>query len=193
MIYGTKQMTEEIQQQDVVISPGRMLCQAREALNLDETDVAMQLRLSRNVIADIEADNYQRLPANTFTRGYLRAYARLVNISGDEVIERFNQSLVEEDTLTTQTVMVMPRQENERSRHYARWLGYVMAGGLLLLMIVWWHNHRIALQTSINHEVEMSLKESLAPPLMDIAQPSNDDNTVNMAARDTADNDEHGA
>ena len=39
------------------------------------------------MIAALEADDYSKLPERTYVRGYLRAYARLLGIHEEEVLE----------------------------------------------------------------------------------------------------------
>ena len=50
-------------------------------------DVAADLNLRIEVIAALEADDYSKLPERTYVRGYLRAYARLLGIHEEEVLE----------------------------------------------------------------------------------------------------------
>ena len=52
---------------------GERLAAARTALGLGEEDVADALNLSARVIADLESQAWDSLPAPAFTRGYIRA------------------------------------------------------------------------------------------------------------------------
>ena len=70
-----------------LIWPGQRLRQAREALNLSQRDVARQLHLNEGLIQALEDNNEQALPAKTYLLGYLRNYARLLNLPADEIIE----------------------------------------------------------------------------------------------------------
>jgi cytoskeleton protein RodZ len=60
--------------------PGRHLRDARESLGATVREVAESLNLSIAVVQALEADDYARLPGPVFTRGYVRAYARLLRI-----------------------------------------------------------------------------------------------------------------
>jgi cytoskeleton protein RodZ len=66
---------------------GARLKAAREARGLDRKDVAQRLRLDVHIIEALETDDLERLPARTFVRGYLRNYARLVELDEKLVAE----------------------------------------------------------------------------------------------------------
>jgi len=73
---------------EVPSSPGEILAAERKQLRLSQQDVADQLNLRLDVINSIESNNYDEIPAGeTFVRGYIRAYARLVDIDEDDVLE----------------------------------------------------------------------------------------------------------
>lgn len=74
----------------VVPSPGAMLRQARERANLSKEDVAAKLKLSVRQISAIETGDWSVLPERTFTRGFMRSYARLVGLDPDSL--RLDQS-----------------------------------------------------------------------------------------------------
>lgn len=60
--------------------PGQRLRLEREACGLTVQDVARRLRLAPRVIQSLEADDYDALPSMTYVNGYLRAYARLLDL-----------------------------------------------------------------------------------------------------------------
>ena len=72
-------------------SPGTMLRAAREAGKFSVEHIASQLRLSRDVIEDIESDRYESLPAPIFVRGYIRSYAALVGLDTADVMVSYEQ------------------------------------------------------------------------------------------------------
>jgi len=76
--------------------PGRMLRDQRLRRELSVGDVADGLHLDAATIDALERDDYSRLPPVTFVRGYLRAYARLLELPDDEVLRRFEALGVED-------------------------------------------------------------------------------------------------
>ena len=63
----------------------------REFMGLTHADVAAHLNLRISIIEAIEDDNYKNIPKLVFARGYLRSYAKLLNIPGNEIIDAFNK------------------------------------------------------------------------------------------------------
>ena len=72
---------------DSAKSPGIRLQTRRLKNEWSIEDVAADLNLRIEVIAALEADDYSKLPERTYVRGYLRAYARLLGIHEEEVLE----------------------------------------------------------------------------------------------------------
>ena len=70
---------------------GAGLRQAREKLGLSTTDVAESLLISVDIIKALENSQTEALPALAFTQGYIRSYARLLEISADQIIEDYAQ------------------------------------------------------------------------------------------------------
>ena len=67
-------------------SAGKVLAAARESIGLSVADAARQLRLSPRQIEALEADDYARLPGKTFLRGFIRNYAKLLQIDPEPLL-----------------------------------------------------------------------------------------------------------
>jgi len=70
-------------------SPGARLQKGREAAKLDVAQAADALHLSPGVVKALEADDYRVLPNATFVKGYIRSYARLVGVPGEELVRSY--------------------------------------------------------------------------------------------------------
>lgn len=91
-------MSEEQQQMDNTPSAGTLLRQARETAGLSLEDVAEKLYLLRSVVDSLEKDCYERIRGETFVRGYLRNYARLLEISDVDVLRRHAEKRDQNDS-----------------------------------------------------------------------------------------------
>lgn len=69
--------------------PGAALREARESAGLTIEQVADKLHLLQSVVSSLENDCYDRIRGETFVRGYLRNYARLLGIDDDEIVGRY--------------------------------------------------------------------------------------------------------
>ncbi|MFW6094626.1 MAG: helix-turn-helix domain-containing protein [Pseudomonadota bacterium] len=68
--------------------PGRVLRAEREKLGVTVREVSETLNLSMTVIEALEADDYDRLPGPVFTRGYVRSYARLLELDPEPLMHQ---------------------------------------------------------------------------------------------------------
>ena len=66
-------------------TPGALLREARERAGLSQDDIAGKLKLAPRQIAAIETGDWNSLPERTFTRGFMRSYARIVGLDPDIV------------------------------------------------------------------------------------------------------------
>ncbi len=71
-------------------SAGTLLRQGRETAGMSIEQVADKLNLLQSVISSLEKDCHDRIRGETFVRGYMRNYARLVGIDDSEVVKRYN-------------------------------------------------------------------------------------------------------
>lgn len=72
---------------------GGVLRAAREKSGIDIEEVARKLCLSPRQLAALEADDVRVLPSSTFTRGFIRNYARLLNLDADPLLAVYRDML----------------------------------------------------------------------------------------------------
>ena len=68
---------------------GSKLRNARKAAGLTVNEIAEKLLISVDIIKALENSQVDNLPASTFTQGYIRSYARLLDLPADELIEAY--------------------------------------------------------------------------------------------------------
>lgn len=71
--------------------PGRRLRQIREAKAMSLETAANKLRLDASVVSALEADDADRLPAPTYVRGYIRTYARLLDVPSEPLLAAYTE------------------------------------------------------------------------------------------------------
>jgi cytoskeleton protein RodZ len=72
-------------------SVGQLLRKARLNRGLSVEDVARQLRLSVRQITALEEDDYSKLVSNTFLRGFVRNYAKLLQMDASPLLQQLEQ------------------------------------------------------------------------------------------------------
>jgi len=122
------------------LKPGQILKQARERLGLEQKDIASQLNLQVDTIEAVENDAAEKLPASTYVRGYIRSYARIVRLNGDELIK-----LYENDAASPPEIIPDIRQHHQATSHDkpVKAVTYLITFGLALLLIAWLQSHYI--------------------------------------------------
>ena len=66
---------------------GAKLAAAREEMDLTVSDIANSLKLSEEIVITLERNEYEKLYGMAYTTGYVRAYASIVNLNPEELIE----------------------------------------------------------------------------------------------------------
>ncbi len=147
-----EQQTMVIEQTSTIVVPtkvilGPKLRRARESHRLSQIDIARRLRLRLDVIECLEKDEFSKLPAAVFVRGYLRSYAKLVHLPEDEVIQLFNRAIEpandkEKDKDKHERIVVVKQYEEPRQKTFKdlpiRFLTYGIILGLIILVGLWW-------------------------------------------------------
>src|SRR5574343_315625 len=106
-------------QADAVAPVGEQLRLAREARGLQIGDIAQMLKLGGRQVEALESGQWQHLPGQTFIRGFVRNYARLVQVDSvplmlllDAVLEKPADNLAIQDVRPAS----MPMSGNSGSR-----------------------------------------------------------------------------
>lgn len=128
--------------------PGRQLQQARLAAKLSLEDVARSLQLSPVRLRALEADDYDRLPAPTYVRGYLRAYAQLVGLSPQSLIDDFNQSAAANRRQEFIPPAPPARAQATNNESLIKLGALAVVGIVIGLAIVWWQGEEAPPVTS---------------------------------------------
>ncbi|MBV1776062.1 DUF4115 domain-containing protein [Burkholderiaceae bacterium DAT-1] len=77
-------------------SAGAVLSEQRKIAGLSVADVASKLKLSARQIEALEANRYDQLPGNTFVRGFVRNYARILEVDAMPLLEYLDSHLPKE-------------------------------------------------------------------------------------------------
>lgn len=131
-------MTETVSEEFVPAvaqqSAGVKLARAREAQDLSVADVARALRLGVKQVEALEASDYDNLPGRTFVRGFVRNYARLVNLDPDLLVAEYFPAQQEPQTLDIQA----PSQHISFSEHHRKpWLKWLATSFAVVALVSW--------------------------------------------------------
>lgn len=131
-------MNEEAQPLEVPVDSdrpklGELLIAARERCNLSTADLARQLRLGLRQVQALEENHFDDLPGNTFVRGFVRNYARVVQTDPEvflEAYEHYRPRLEQPQVERRSEQIAFP------NKAVPKWVWYLATLALLLLVSV---------------------------------------------------------
>ncbi|HCM1501861.1 TPA: cytoskeleton protein RodZ [Vibrio parahaemolyticus] len=161
-------MTEHENTNEVPLSieAGTLLKNKRESLGMTQKQVADRLRLRVSVIEDIENNRFESQQVATFTRGYLRSYAKFVGLDEKVVLVALEQTAdvkPKEKEIEMQSFSRKTKHEKHNSRIML--LTWVIAIVIIGISAAWWWQN----------QQENSLAQVVAEANVETSQPSADE------------------
>ena len=121
------------------VSPGRALREAREHLGMSIADVSGQIKLAIRQIEALEADDFQHLPEMTFVRGFVRSYAKILQLDAQPLLASLPQANMGSIHLEPASVEVPFPSAHSLQRQNLIWLGAALLLSVLVVAFAVWH------------------------------------------------------
>jgi len=74
---------------------GKALKQVREKIGLELQTVSNETKISSKILESLEEENFEKLPALVYLKGFLKSYAQCLGLDPQKVIEDYLQSMAE--------------------------------------------------------------------------------------------------
>ncbi|EPH5595943.1 MULTISPECIES: cytoskeleton protein RodZ [Vibrio] len=163
-------MTEHENTNEVPLSieAGTLLKNKRESLGMSQKQVADRLRLRISVIEDIESNRFESQQVATFTRGYLRSYAKFVGLDEKVVLTALEQT-ADAQPQEQEIEMQSFSRKTKDEKHNSRIMLLTWVIGLVIIGISaawWWQNQQ---ENSLTKEVTDSSVEAPQPTAQELA------------------------
>ncbi|AYA39475.1 cytoskeleton protein RodZ [Xenorhabdus nematophila] len=149
-------MKTETYPEEANLTVGQILRQAREKNELSQQIVADRLCLKLSTVRDIEEDTIPSNITPTFLRGYIRSYAKLVQIPESDILSMLDKQM------PTKTVKVSPMQSFSSGKKRKKRDGWLMKITWVVIIILlgmtilwWWQNYK-AQQKELTSMAEQS-------------------------------------
>ena len=75
-----------------MMSIGETLRRERLRRKVELAQIAVELKISSRMLEAIESDEYDKLPGGVFSKSFVRQYARVLGLDGDELATQFEQA-----------------------------------------------------------------------------------------------------
>lgn len=163
-----EQQTPASEEQVEKVQAGTLLKNQREQLGLSQKQIADRLRLRLSIIENIENNNFASDQVATFTRGYLRSYAKAVGIEESVVLCALDGC---EETKPEPQEMKSFSRKTKREAHDSRIM--TLTWGIFAVIIgissVWWWQNQETTMVDLTSqtEQEIALEEQAANQELD--------------------------
>jgi len=121
------------------LSPGKLLVWARERASLSQEQVAKELYMTLTKVRALELDDYRHMGSDTFTRGYLRAYANLVKLDVVQVLAAYDRHAQKHGSVE----QVLPRRAESANKPLWQFIALLLLALLVLWLVsIWFFDNR---------------------------------------------------
>lgn len=159
-------MNTENKTEEVKLTAGQLLRQAREKVGLTQQTVADRLCLKLSTVREIETDSVSSDIAPTFLRGYMRSYAKLVGVPEKEILGFIDQQAPVKQIRMTSTQNYSLGKRHKKREGWLMKITWVILIVMVALVGVWWWQ---------GHQADQQELVSMAS--QDIGQNSTQENT----------------
>lgn len=122
-------------------NPGETLRQARENKNLTLGEVARHLNLTEQALRQLEAGDFDQLPGHTFARGYVRAYAKLLDMDQGALVAEFDHYTGTDAKGSNVHSLGRIEEPVRLSQSVLRIVSFVILVALGAVGFFWWQEH----------------------------------------------------
>lgn len=185
--------TEHETQTQETIAPaleaGTLLKNKRESLGLTQKQISDRLKLRITLIQQIEENQFESDQVATFMRGYIRSYAKYVNLDEKVVLNALHHA---GDAQHQEQEMLSFSRKTKTEKHNSRimiltWSIFAVIAGISSLW--WWQNQQqdTLSQSLVNTESseELTVEESLDPEFASLEVIEAEQNDAASAIEDT--------
>ncbi|MEZ9885733.1 cytoskeleton protein RodZ [Vibrio splendidus] len=185
---------QETQTQETIapaIEAGTLLKNKRESLGLTQKQISDRLKLRVTLIQQIEENQFESDQVATFMRGYIRSYAKYVNLDEKVVLNALHHS---GDAQHQEQEMLSFSRKTKTEKHNSRimlltWSIFAVIVGISSLW--WWQNQQqdTLSQSLANTESseELVVEESLDPELTSLEVIEAEQNTETSPVTENSD------
>jgi cytoskeleton protein RodZ len=151
-------------------SLGSKLALAREAKQLTHQDVSNTLRLSLKQVVDLENSDFAALPNPMVTRGFIRNYARLLDLDAEPLLAIYRAQVP--DRLPEAILVKSSMHFEMPSKRNYLWFKYVLFSAVLMVLVLLWFTYMPKSEKPAVEKLNATEHLVLEQTLPEIALPS---------------------
>ena len=126
---------------------GEILHNKRKEIGLSLDEITEKLNLDSNLIKLLENNDYEKFKVETYLKGYLRAYAKVLGIDGDRIIKLYKESNPEKEPEILPDVK--PKNQKNSGDRSVKLFSYILGLSIALSMLIWYQKN-IMIKPDVN-------------------------------------------
>ena len=132
---------------EAIETVGEILHNKRKEIGLSLDEITEKLNLDSNLIKLLENNDYEKFKVETYLKGYLRAYAKLLGIDGDRIIKLYKESNPEKEPEILPDVK--PKNQKNSGDRSVKLFSYILGLTIALSMLIWYQKN-IMIKPDVN-------------------------------------------
>jgi len=123
---------------------GSQLKAAREAAEMTIEEAAERLHLLKETVIALEEEDASKLPSRVFTLGYLKNYARMLDLPESHIMELFKEDVKEVEEIRSlqqpraPALRIRRRQQVNGGRRFVNLIIGLILIAIIALAVLWW-------------------------------------------------------
>ena len=118
-----------------------------EILHNKRKEITEKLNLDSYLIELLENNDYEKFKVETYLKGYLRAYAKVLGIDGDRIIKLYKESNPEKEPEILPDVK--PKNQKNSGDRSVKLFSYILGLTIVLSMLIWYQKN-IMIKPDVN-------------------------------------------
>ena len=132
---------------EAIETVGEILHNKRKEIGLSLDEIKEKLNLDSNLIKLLENNDYEKFKVETYLKGYLRAYAKVLGIDGDRIIKLYKESNPEKEPEILPDVK--PKNQKNSGDRSVKLFSYILGLSIALSMLIWYQKN-IMIKPDVN-------------------------------------------
>ena len=118
------------------IYPGELLKEARKKTRRRYKRLSSELGIPERYLEALEENNFSIMAGPTYVKGYLRAYAKKLDLDPETVITAFDRYLKDERRLKNKAIKIEQKKETKQKFSYICALIFLLIASISLLIVL---------------------------------------------------------
>ncbi len=143
---------------------GKRLAAIREKNGVTVSAVAAELRLEPKMVELIEAEDLDQLPTAPFVKGYLRHYARMMDVDVTPILEAYGRVCGVDAPGLTKINRLYESTSKDAAPRSTTW---IIVAVIVVSLAAWWWTQLITFKNAPEEEAVVELSEAVPATAMD--------------------------